>query len=162
MLRLRATTLLSITLGLFYSNFLLNDYDFPQLTGYAALNQIMAGLGKTEQQRDPTMLRFWKDTIGWKWYFIHSEAMEEIIHLAQGYLCIKRVGPEGSNSNTCKFLEYPPLDDNVGVTLLEDIVQVQDWKSFNTVKGQIVLWVELGENWPQVHSPPQSVLLVGP
>ena len=40
--------------------------------------------------------------------------MEEIIHLAQGYLCIKRVGPEGSNSNSCKFLEYPALDDNVG------------------------------------------------
>ena len=161
MLRLRATTLLSITLGLFYSNFLLNDYDFPQLTGYAALNQIMAGLGKTEQQRDPTMLRFWKDTIGWKWYFIHSEALEKIIHLAQGYLCIKELALRDRTQTLVNSWNTHRWMTMLG-TLLEDIVQVQDWKSFNTVKGQIVLWVELGENWPQVHSPPQSVLLVGP
>ena len=30
------------------------------------------------------------------------------------WVCIKRVGPEGSNSNTCKFLEYPTSDDNEG------------------------------------------------
>ena len=57
---------------------------FPQLTGYAALNQIMAALGKTEQQCDATMLRLWKDTIGQKLYFIHIEGMEKIIYLAQG------------------------------------------------------------------------------